>query len=471
LLGGRPIDIVESRLQSAAEDTDLIDKASLLRAFVAIFQGQLSRAAELSREALEQLAEDDVFLRGIATWMLAIFNMMDGDIVGSIQALDEVATATQESGNVMIAVMTTCSLAELHMTRGQLGKAKDIYQRALELATGKQEQRLPIAGMALIGLGEIWRERNDLEAAERYLNQGIEQIKQWGGVGALDGYISLAYTRRAIGDVDGTRDAIQKAQQLAVEFDATEVDDVLVAAHQAHLRAMQGDMELPMRWLEERKLTVDAALVELEKRYSGSIRSGFGRQWRTAEYLALTRLLIAQNQCDKALAVLDLLAKVAEKHRLNGRVIKFQILKAIAYQAQGDLTQAVTTLERALSLAKLEGYVRAFVDEGEPMTALLRQAAVQGIAVEYVGKLLAAFDDGVEETPPYPCAQPLIEPLSGRELEVLRLLTTHLTSTEIAEELYISVHTVRYHIKSVYSKLGVHRRADAVDRARELKLL
>jgi LuxR family maltose regulon positive regulatory protein len=471
LLGGRPINIVESRLQSIDGDADLVSKASALRAFVAIFQGQLSRAAQLSREALDQLAEDDVFLRGIATWMSAFFDMVDGDIVGSTQALDRIATASQEAGNVMIAVMTTCSLAELHLTRGQLGKAREIYQRALELATDERGQRLPIAGMALIGLGEIWREQNDLEAADRYLSEGIEQIKRWGEIGALDGYISLAYVRQARGDLDGTRDAIQKAQQLAVKFDATKMDDDLVAAHRASLWVMQGEVELSLHWLEGQKLTVDAVLVELEERHSSGIRSDPGRRRRTAEYVALARLLIARGRHNEALAVLELLMKVAEKHGLNGRVIKFQVLKAIAYQAQGDLAQALATLERALSLAKLEGYVRIFVDEGEPMRALLRQAAARGIAAEYVGRLLAAFDGDVEEASPYADTQPLIEPLSERELEVLRLLTTHLSSTEIAEELYISVHTVRYHIKSIYSKLGAHRRADAVDQARELKLL
>ncbi|OQY18768.1 MAG: hypothetical protein B6I34_10295 [Anaerolineaceae bacterium 4572_32.1] len=478
LLGGRPIGMVESRLQSVDGDADLSGKAAPLRAFVAIFQGQLPRAAELSREALEQLAEDDLFLRSIATWLLAISDMVGGDIVGGGQALDEVARMSQEAGNVMIAVMTMCNLAELHMAQGQLGQARDVYQQALELATDKQGRRLSIAGMALMGLGELWRERNDLEAAERYLIEGIEQIGQWGEIGALDGYISLAYVRQARGDVNGVRDAIQRAQQLAVKFDVTEMDDVLVAAHQAHLWAMQGDLDLALRWIEERELTVDAALVELEERVSGGILSSSSRQRRTVEYLALARLLIAHDRPDKALAVLELLVRVSERYGLNGRVLKFQIFKAIACQAQGDLTQALAALERALSLAEPEGYVRVFVDEGEPMAALLRQAAARGIAVEYVAKLLAVLEMKGERRmtklpPSSSVVRPssLVEPLSERELEVLRLLTTHLSSTEMAEELYISVNTVRHHIKSIYSKLNVHRRADAVGRAKELELL
>jgi len=477
LLGGRPIEQVESRLQSVDRDGDLAGKAASLRAFVAIFQGQVQRAVELSREALEQLTEDDLFLRSIATWMLAISDMMDGDLVRSNQALGEIARKSQEAGNVMIAVMTTCTLAELHLTQGELGKAKAIYHQALELATDAQGQRLPIAGMALIGLGELEREWNDIETAERYLTEGVEQVEQWGEIGALDGYIFLAYVKQARGDTTGAVDSIQKAQQLAVRFDATEMDDVLAGAHQAYLFARQDDLEPARRWIEERKLTVDAALAELEEQIHSGL-SGYSRHWRTVEYLTLVRLLITQNQHDAALAILDLLEKISERYGLNGRVIRFQVLKAIIYQAQGDLAKALAALERALSLAEPGGYVRVFVDEGKPMAMLLRQAAGRGIAVEYVGELLAAMkrkdERRMTEFPPSSTVlrpPSLVEPLSERELEVLRLLTTHLSSTEMAEELYISVHTVRYHIKSIYSKLNVHSRADAVDRARELELL
>ena len=477
LLGGHPIDQVESRLQRVDEDADLAGKAAPLRAFVAIFQGRLPRAGELSREALEQLAEDDLFLRGVAIWLLAISDMMEGDLARGSQALDEIARRSQEAGNVMIAAMTTCTLAELHMTRGQLGRAKATYRRALELATDAQGRRLPIAGMALIGLGELEREWNNLETAEQYLTEGIEQIEQWGEIGAIDGYIFLAYVKQAQGDIAGAADAIQKAQQLAVQFDATEMDDVFAGAHQAHLSVIQGDLEPAQRWIEERKLTVDAALAELEERISNGL-SGYSRHWRTVEYLTLARSLIAQKGHDKALEILELLIKIAERYGLHGRVIKSQVFKALTYQAQGDSTQALAALERALSLAEPEGYVRVFVDEGEPMATLLRHAAGRGIAVEYVSKLLAVLETKDErrmtKMPPSSSVlrpSSLVEPLSERELEVLRLLTTHLSSTEIARELYISVHTVRYHIKSIYSKLGVHCRADAVGRARELDLL
>jgi LuxR family maltose regulon positive regulatory protein len=142
------------------------------------------------------------------------------------------------------------------------------------------------------------------------------------------------------------------------------------------------------------------------------------------------------------------------------------ILQALALQACGDGERALAALGRALTLAEPGGYVRIFTDEGVPMGELLLKAIASGVVASYASELLAALEE--ETKPP---SSSLIEPLSERELEVLRLLTTSLSSTEIAQELFISVNTVRSHIKSIYGKLNVHRRRDAVQRARELGLL
>jgi LuxR family maltose regulon positive regulatory protein len=170
--------------------------------------------------------------------------------------------------------------------------------------------------------------------------------------------------------------------------------------------------------------------------------------------------------------VLKPLLQVVEARGWTRFVINVLVVQAMALQKQGDTLQALTALERVLSLAAPEGYVRVFVDEGEPMVRLLRQAASRGIAPEYASKLLAAFEGemkAADSSSTFP--SPLVEPLSEREMEVLRLLTTSLSSTEIAEELVISVHTVRSHIKSIYGKLNVHKRMDAIQRAKELGLL
>ena len=468
LFSGHSLDTVESRLGILDGETDLLaGKVAPLRGLIAVFQGEMSRVAELSRRALEQLSEGDVFLRGFATWLLGVSRMLSGDWVTGRQALDEAARMSREAGNVMLAVMVMCNLAELCMKEGRLYKAATIYRQALDFAVDGQGERLPIAGGALMGLGELSREWNDLEAAERYLTEGIELSKRWADVGAIEGYLTLARVRQAQGDVKGAREAILVAQQLAVKFEATELDDILVASHEVHFWITQGNLQPAMRWFEEQGLTVDVALSELERIDDGI--SLFGRRRRTREYTALARLLIAQGRPDKALAVLASLLEIAERWGLCGYMITIQILNALAFHARGDIGQAMSALERALCFAEPGGYVRIFVDEGEPMARLLYRAAERGIAPEYAGRLLASFL-ALEPAAQEPQAE-MVEPLSERELEVLRLLAVGLSNPEIADELVIAVSTVRSHCKSIYGKLSVHRRWSAVQRAQELGLI
>ena len=415
LLSGRPLDAVESRLQDIDWDADLtLGRLAPLRAFVSVFQGQVPRATELSRQALERLPEDELFLRSMAAWNLAISYMLSGDVAAGSQALDEAARMSQKAGNVMIAVMTLCNLAELHMSQGRLGEARVTYQRALGLATDQQGQPLPIADMALMGLGELWRERNDLEAATRYIAEGIQRIRQWGEIGALDGYVSLARIRQAQGDVDGARDAIQKAQQLAIKFDATEMDDLMVAMHQVRLWTAQGDIKAALRWVEERGLGVVIGAAEPEELEETD--SFLDYQLRKREYIALARVLIAQDRPQEALSLLEPLVPMMEQRGNKRRVIELEILKALALQAQGHGAQSLIALEHALSLAEPGGYVRVFADEGPPMARLLYQAAAHGIATEYVGRLLRAFDVESFSLQRATCQpETLIEPLSARE--------------------------------------------------------
>jgi LuxR family maltose regulon positive regulatory protein len=207
---------------------------------------------------------------------------------------------------------------------------------------------------------------------------------------------------------------------------------------------------------------------------------------RKYELLVLARLLIAQARAGESLKLLESLIPAAEWRGRPAMLVEIHALQAMAYQVQGDLDRAVDALECALSLAEPRGYVGIFTVEGEPMCVLLQEAEKRGIArsigTEYMRKLVATFDT-VEQgsrgagrqaisTAPAPLrTSALAEPLSAREMEVLRLLNTHLSSTEIAEQLCISANTVRFHIKNVYGKLGVHSRSDAVQRAQELELL
>jgi LuxR family maltose regulon positive regulatory protein len=474
LLTGRPLDVVEAHLQHMNRDAGRIPgKVAALRAFVAAFQGRVDRAIELSRQALDQLPEDDLFLRSVVALNPTIPYMWSGDVVAASRAWAEVAEISRRAGNTLITVIATCQNAEQHVTQGQLRQAAAMYRRALELATDGQGQPLPVAGMALMGLGDLLREWNDLETATRHLTEGIELTRQWVEVGAIGGYIALARVKQAQGDADGALDSVKEAQQLAIRFDASELDDVLVAVHQVRLWVAQGKIDAAIHWFEEHGLDAWVGLPEF-KRQDGSVSSAY-YHLHELEGIALARLWIAQDQPDRALGLLEPLLPQTEKLGRTGSAIEILTLEALAHQARGDTTQALATLERALSLAEPEGYVRIFLDEGEPMAQLLRQAASRGIAPEYVGKLLAAFDvserGSMEIARPHSRAQPLVEPLSEREMEVLRLLATGLSNREIAEELVVTVGTVKWHLHNIYGKLGVRSRVQAVAQARELALL
>jgi LuxR family maltose regulon positive regulatory protein len=470
MLHGRPLKVIESYLEEAEEGGGLVSgRLAALRGLMAALRGQVSIAAQMCRRALEQLPEEEQFARSFATWILRTSELVSGGGVIDDQALNDVLRLSQRAGNVMVAVMVVCNQAELLMRQGQLRQAAATYRKALDLATDAGGRRLPIAGQALIGLGDLAREWGDLEDAARYLAEGIRLTERWTEVGPFDAYIALARVRWVQGDVAGAWQAIDKAKELAVKFDLTELDDLSVALVEARMYVAQGDVEPAQHWAEERDLF----------KYIGSplreeVGDSYDARLRKYELVVLARLLIATGRPHDGLAVLESLVPIAEWRRRPAMLIEIHILQALAHQARGEVEQAVMALGRALALAEPEGYVGTFADEGEPLIGLLREAAARGIGADYASKVLEAM--GVEarerqvvgrvEAP-----SALAEPLTGRETEILRLLNTHLSSAEIADRLYISANTARFHIKNVYGKLGVHRRSDAVRRARELGLL
>ncbi len=491
LLSGRPLEAVEDCLRAADEGVaGLATRILALRAWIAALRGQMSRSIELSRRALEQLPESDSFLRSIAVLSLSAAYLVADETVAGLQALEDATRSSRKAGNVMVAVVGLCTLAENYKKRGQLRKAQALFQQALDLAVDGRGQRLPIAGEPLMGLGELAREWNDTAGAVPLLLEGIERRMKVGRGGAMDGYLSLARIRQAQGDSDGALDAIQRAQQLAAEFESTQIDDLVVAMFQALLWVRQGNLEAAARWSEERGLDRDLG-------QPGPEEGDALLEYRLLKYehLVLARLRLAQHRPQEALALLEQVLTLAEKMERRGMVIETHALRALAFQAQGDMGQALVALGRALSLAEPEGYVRLFADEGEPMAELLRRyvaTAVGGgrtqpprsaVNRSYAARLLdALLADGrapQAESPSAPsCLRPghaqpaaLAGSLSGRELEVLRFLTSRLSAGEIAQELVVSTNTVRSHLKSIYGKLDVHSRLEAVERARELNLL
>jgi LuxR family maltose regulon positive regulatory protein len=469
LLAARPSHEILARLQDADRDrTEVSGEMAVLRAFLSAFQGEEARVADLPRRLFEPTLEGEPLLRSLAAWYLGFSCMWRGDFGAAEHTLEQAVRISQEAGNVMLAAMALCHRAEVYMLQGKLRAARSLYQQALDLAVDEKGAPLPIAGMALIGLGELARERDELDQARRLLDEGLERTKQWGELGTLDGYIALARLAQAQNDLQGLEEAMANAVQFARRFDATDLDDRFVEAHQARIWAMQGQFSKVAQWVESHGLALECTAVDSGDTKSDSFRYPF-RYLRDIECSVLARLLIGHNRPQDGLAILERLLSPIEQDGRWGSVIEIHVLRALALQARGHTTQAGSALEQALSLAGPEGYVRIFADEGEPMADLLRQAAARGVAPEYVGQLLAAIR--TEESAPPSDVPQLVEPLSERELQVLRLIVTGLSNQQIAEELVLAVSTIKWHINNLYSKLGVGSRTQAIARARELDLI
>ncbi len=486
LLAGHPWTFVESRLEAAMRatasfapqaSTSGFAKAAPLLSFVALYRGEIEEATALSQRALAEIPLEDTFLRSLAAWSLGISHFAAGRTADGQALLEEVTHASRRAGNILVAVLVLCHQAEMAWREGKLHQAQRVYQQALALATGADGQHLPIAGNALMGLGEIYREWNALDAAENAFKEGIALTECWSEVNALDGYIGLAQLYHERGDAEGAEVSLRRAEAIADHFDATDIDDLLVALLRARLdayRAASGDLASAAavaRWLEKRGLCT-ATSPPQDNSYTA-------QHLQKYELLVLARWLHIQGQHTVALDVLQaVLPRFVARDR-PGMILEILALQAVILSALGRDTEALDTLDQALSSAASEGYLRVFLDEGQPLRQLLEKMQSAGRRHHpYASTVLAAFEPEPKAEPPplFPQASLPFSPapaslLSDREMDILRLLPSGLSISDLADHLYISANTARSHLKNIYSKLEVHSRFQAVARAHELGLL
>jgi LuxR family maltose regulon positive regulatory protein len=471
LWSGAPFELIQSQMLQADQRQDHSIKSLPLQAFLAIYNGEVGQAESLSRQALEQLPKEDNLLRSLASFILASTYLARGETSEGIRLLEETARDSQRTGNVMMAALVLCELGDESQKYGRLRQAKDFYQQALELATDKQGQRLPVAGKALIGLGDLSREWNDFATAEEQLTQGISLTSHWSILGAFEGYLNLVMLK----DVQGKREEsdllLSQVRDLAYQFDASEVDDFIVEMFAARRNVYYGNYAAVHEWAENRS-----------SREAGSPADGSNvedllraRLWKY-ESAILVRLLIAEGQYTDAVNLADQVITEAKNAKRVFLEIDVDILRAIAFWGDNSTDSAMDSIINALRLAEPDGFMRVFLDHGDRIVELLenaRQATKDPKLLTYIESLLNAHALLPEKLPKKrsPKAEGLAEPISDRELEVLQLLPSSLSSTEMAGELSISVNTLRSHLKSIYAKLDAHSRYEAIAQAKELGLL
>ena len=429
----------------------------LYRAALALARGDGPGTVRHARRALELSPADDHLGRASAAALMGLASWASGDLEAGYSAYAECMAGLRRAGHIADTFGCAIALADIRRTQGRLGEAMRTYEQALQRAAPPGGAVLRGTADMYVGMSEIYRERDDLRAATQQLLRSQELGEHMGlPQNRYRWRVAMARIRQAEGDLGGALDLLGEAERLYVGDFFPNVRPV--PALQARVRAARGEWSEALGWAREQGLSVDDDLSYL----------------REFEHITLARVLLARYTAERAersiheaTRLLERLLRAAEEGARAGSVIEILVLQALAHQMRDDIPAALGSLQRAVALAEPEGYVRIFVDEGPSMASLLRAAAKQGIAPGYVRRLLAAVSTAEGSTP---ASQGLIEPLSERELEVLRLLGTDLDGPDIARELIVSLNTVRTHTKNIYAKLGVNNRRAAVRRAKELDL-
>ncbi|MEQ1768912.1 MAG: LuxR C-terminal-related transcriptional regulator [Devosia sp.] len=430
----------------------LAGAVELYRAALAQVRGDVSGIIEHATRVLELAPAGDHVGRAAGSSMLGIAYWSRGSLDAASKAWRAGRDGLERAGHIPDVLGVSLALCDINRARGRLSEAIEVCEQALRLAAAQSGPTLRGTADMHAGLSDLYRERNDFHAAHKHLSRSEELGEQAGlPQHPYRWRVAAAQLRRDEGDLAGAIELLDEAEHLYVSDFFPPVRPI--SAMRTRVWIAQGRIDEALRWQRENALGIDDDLVYL----------------REYEHMTLARLLLAQDS--RSIDALRLLARLLDDATGNGRtgtVIEISILQALAHQSCGDANSALAAFERALLLAAPQGYVRLFVEGDERTVTLLKAALKRGITVAYTRKLLAAFGPMERIAPSH---TDLIEALSDRELDVLRLLRSDLGGPEIARELMISLNTMRTHTKNIYEKLGVNNRRSAVHRADELKLL
>jgi LuxR family maltose regulon positive regulatory protein len=380
--------------------------------------------------------------------------------------------SSQKAGNFIFAIASGFGKADILKAQGHLNEALQTCLQSLQLASNYEKESQRIIAHHYLGMAMLYHETGDAESSAQYYQKGLmlgeqSMLIDW----PYRKFMAMAQLKESDGDLEAALNLLNEARRLYVKTPIPNTRPV--DAFKARVYLKQGRLDLARDWAHEHGLSVDDDLAYLHE----------------FEHITLARVLMADYQSTKneraildALALLQKLLKKAEDAKRPGSVIEILVVQSLAYQVQGSLPQALAALERALTIAQPEGFVRIFMDEGAPMntllTALENRSQKQNALSSYIHKLLSAFANAAVTKPEAQKlpgvsnqASPLIEPLSQRELEVLQLIAQGLSNAEISQRLFLAMSTVKGHNLRIFNKLQAKSRTEAVALARELGLL
>jgi LuxR family maltose regulon positive regulatory protein len=432
---------------------------SIYRASLAQARGDVAGTVRHARQALGLAGAEDHLIRGQGGAFLGLAAWADGTIAKALETFGTAVRSLQAAGSLVDELDATIVLADMWVAQGRPSRARELYERSLQRATGDGEPYPRATADLHVGLAELDRELNDIPGARQHLETAhvlaqrasiTENRHRW--------YIAMAEVCAAEGDHDEAGRLLDQAEALYRRGFYPELRPI--PAMRARLAVSAGDLASASEWSRRRGVSVSESPDYL----------------REYEHLTMVRLLIAEGRATPrsarpavaALALLDRLQAAAAEVGRDGSLVEIRMLQALAHHAHGDEAPAIAALEQSVGATpEPDSYVRLYLDEGAPMRDLLDRAADRGVSLP---ERLARHLDG--SVPREGAAQqPLADPLSHRELEVLGLLDSELPGPDIARQLYVSLNTLRTHTKRIFTKLGVNSRAAAVRRARQLGLL
>ncbi len=436
----------DQRAELQEIEGELLGCASVLAAF----RGDLPQTIALSQQALNLLSSDNLFTRSTIITGLGSAYLFSGEIDKAYETFQQAITLGESTQNYHVVLASMACQGYLQATEGHLQQAAALYQQTIRFGTRQGGRLFSVVSMVYVLYGMLLYEWNELEMAERFARDGIRVGDHWGYVGMLaQGYGVLAYVKYARGESTEALALIQQAEREVRNYTHPYVTG-MVATYHAWLQLHTGHSEATAQWAHTLEHGTHTSPGHLHN----------------YEMALLAELSIAQDQLVRAYEITEQVLASAEATKDTRPALDCLLLQAIIFHLQGQREQALSILARVLTRTEPEGFIRTYVDKGEPMAALLQQAAARGITPIYTRKLLAAFKNTPADQ------EALVESvLSEREIKVLSCIAAGKSNQAIAHELVIEVSTVKTHVNNIFTKLGVHSRTQAVARAKELGVL
>jgi LuxR family transcriptional regulator, maltose regulon positive regulatory protein len=442
-----------------AEAKSIAGNIAMIRASNAQNQGDLAETVKYAELSLQLIPEDDVYARASAAITLEFTHWTTGNLEASLRGMYAWIEEMQRIGNQIFAIASAFAVADMQVILGHLGEADNALRQAIQEVAALGPEAELVTTHHHLGLAMLAHERGN----EVAMTQHMQTAADLGQRSTLVDWpyrwnMAQARLKESAREWDAALELLEEARRVYVKNPIPMLQPV--KAHKARIYLKQGRLDKAQAWVQARDISTQDDIRYLDE----------------YDFLTLARVRLAEGSFEGVNNLLESILTLAETQKRTGSVIEILLIQALVHQAQGNHSKAITALERALALAEPEGYLRTFVDEGEPMRLLILDFRLmiekQGRPnvhrlFSYANKLLAAFPQSKIANQ----RSEMIEPLTDRELEILHLIAEGCSNTEISQRLYLALSTVKGHNLRIFNKLQVQTRTEAVARARELGLI